>query len=142
MDYKRYTATLAGAALAVALSTLLIPMAGIAVATPVGTITELTCAGTGTCLGKLTLSTKSRGKGKRKRLTTTTIGTATFSIPAGKTITVNLKLDAAGRALFKAHHGHLTASLTILKSLPVPPQTYTESVQLARPKNTSVKKPR
>ena len=55
---------------------------------------------------------------------------------------VNLKLDAAGRVLLKTHRGHLTASLTIFKSSPAPPQTHTESVQLAQPKTPSVKKSR
>lgn len=106
------------------------------------TAIKLTCTGTSKCSGRLVLTAKTRSKGKRKRFTTTTIGTATFSIPSGKTMTVNLELDAAGKALLKTHRGHLTVSLTIFKSSPAPPQTQTESVQLARPKTPSVKKPR
>jgi hypothetical protein len=90
---------------------------------------KLRCTGTGTCGGKLTLTAKTKGKGKKKT-NTETIGTATFSIPAGKTATIRLKLNAAGRALLGAHHGRLSASLTILKSSPAPSQTHTESVRL------------
>lgn len=95
---------------------------------------KLTCSGTGTamCSGELTLAAESmtkRGRGK-----TETIGTATFSIPAGKTATIELKLDAAGGALLNADHGRLKADLTVLKSSPVPSQSHTESVQLVRVK--------
>lgn len=87
---------------------------------------KLACAGTGTCAGELTLTVKSTNKkGKTKR-----ISTAQFSISAGKTATVVLKLDASGRALLAAAHGHLSAMLTILKSYPAPSQTHTVSVRL------------
>jgi Trypsin len=84
---------------------------------------RLTCTGAGTCSGKLMLtatSTTTAGKGpaakgEKKRSKTTTIGTVTFSIPTGKTVTITLHLDAAGRALLKAAHGRLSASLTIIE---------------------------
>jgi hypothetical protein len=95
---------------------------------------KLTCSGTGTaiCRGKLTLAAKSTTK--RGRGETETIGTATFSIQAGKAAIIELKLDAAGGALLNADHGRLKATLTALKSSPVPSQSYTESVQLVRVK--------
>jgi hypothetical protein len=97
---------------------------------------KLTCTGTATCRGRLTLTVKNkgkRGKGGKRRSKTTTIGTATFSIPLGKTTTVELQLNGTGRALFGAAqrtYGRLSATLTILKSSPAPSQTNTDSVQL------------
>lgn len=100
---------------------------------------ELRCASAPTCHGKLTLTVRTQGifekpgrsgKGGQRRSKTTLIGTASFTIPAGRTVTVELKLSAAGRALLGVDHGRLTASLTILKSVPVPSQTHSEKVQL------------
>jgi hypothetical protein len=107
---------------------------------------ELMCAGAGTCRGKLTLqvtNTSTDGRGhriaahaksgehaKNSRSRRTTIGTGTFSIPAGRTAIVTLRLDAAGRALLKAHHGRLSASLTIVESSGGSTSTRYESVHL------------
>ena len=73
-------------------------------------------------------------KGGKKRSKTTTIGTATFSIPLGKTATIKLTLDAAGRALLDMDHGYLNATLTIRESSPSPAQTNTDSVHLVQQK--------
>jgi len=59
---------------------------------------KLTCTGTATCAGKLTLTVTSKGK-HAKKAKAETIGTAAFSIPAGKTGVVTITLTAAGRAL-------------------------------------------
>jgi hypothetical protein len=94
---------------------------------------KLTCTGTSTCAGKLTLTTKSpANKGKKTKAKTETIGTAAFSIPAAKTATVDVTLDGAGRALLSAAHGRLGATLTVLKSSPAPARTLSESVHLVR----------
>lgn len=96
---------------------------------------RLRCTGTGTCRGKLILTGKrTTRKGKEKHTKMTTIGTASFSIPAGKTATIELELNTTGRALLSADHGHLSASLTILKSSPSPSQTHIENVQLVQQK--------
>jgi hypothetical protein len=91
---------------------------------------KLRCSGPAACSGKLTLTIKTRGKGKRRRLKETTIGTGNFSIAAGKEAGVELKLDAAARALLHADHGRLKASLAIRRSSPAPSQTHTETVHL------------
>ena len=98
---------------------------------------KLTCTGTATCTGKLTLTARTKGKKKAK---TETIGTASFSIPAGKTAAVKLALNATGRALLNAAHRHLSATLTILKASPSPTQTNTDSVHLTQQKATKAKK--
>ena len=106
------------------------------------TAIKLTCSGTGTCGGKLTLTVKSaakKGKKKSKKVKTETIGTASFSIAAGKTATVKFTLNATGRALLSAAHGHLAVTLTILKSAPAPAATQTESVHLSQQKATKAK---
>jgi hypothetical protein len=98
-------------------------------------VVKLTCAGTGKCVGELTLTVKTRDKGrKKKRSKTTTIATATFSIPPGKTTKVDLELSPTGRALLSADRGRLDATLTIRKSSPTPSQTHTENVDLVRQK--------
>jgi hypothetical protein len=86
--------------------------------------------GTGACSGKLRLNV--RLKLARKRYRTKTIGTAVFAVSAGKTVTVAFKLNAAGRALLKADHGRLNASLLIVKSLPAPAQARSASVRLTQ----------
>jgi hypothetical protein len=95
---------------------------------------KLACTGTSTCRGKLTLTVKVRGKSGKRRSKTVTIATATFSILPGKTATVGLELDAAGRALLGIDHGRLSVSLTILESSPGPAQTNTDSVHLVQQK--------
>ena len=102
---------------------------------------ELTGTGTGTCQGKLILTVRTKGNGKRRRSKATTIGTATLSIPPGKTTAVELALNARGRALLSADHGRLNATLTVLKSSPAPAQTHTEKVQLVRQEPVKAKKP-
>jgi hypothetical protein len=80
---------------------------------------ELTCMGSAgeTCAGKLALSVRlSAGKGRRSH--TPTVGTASFSIVAGKTASVRIRLNTTGRALLRKDHGRLNASLAILQSAP------------------------
>ncbi len=107
-------------------------------------LVKLECVGSSSCSGKLVLAAKiaSKGKGKKKaaRMTTTTIGTAGFSIPSDETKTVNVELDAAGRALLGVDHGHLGASLAILESAPNPANTQTNNVRLMRAKAFRMRK--
>ena len=104
---------------------------------------KLTCTGTTTCAGKLKLTVKSaakKGKKKSKKVKTETLGTASFTIAAGKTATIKLTLNETGRALLSATHGHLSATLMILKSLPAPAATQTKSVHLVLQKAAKAKK--
>jgi hypothetical protein len=107
---------------------------------------ELACAGISICRGKLMLTIKggkSRGRGKslgrdgKVRSKTIVIGTATFSIPAGKSTIVALNLNAAGRALLGADRGHLDADLAILGLEPGLMRTHIESVRLVAEKAVS-----
>jgi hypothetical protein len=93
----------------------------------------LTCTGTATCEGTLTLAAKGAAKNKRARVSkVTTIGKAKFSIAGGKSATIKVKVNAAGRALLKAHHGKLTATLTITKSSPSPASMAHKTVHLVQ----------
>ncbi len=86
--------------------------------------------GAGNCSGKLRLRVKLKlGHGRFKLKT---IGTAIFSISAGRRVTVSVKLNAAGRALLQADHGRLNASLLLVKQSPAPFVSRTASVRLAR----------
>jgi hypothetical protein len=89
---------------------------------------KLLWRGKGICSGKLKLTVKT--KAGHKRFKTKTIGTGTFSIPPGAVRTVRVKLNAAGRALLKAGHGRLGASIAIVKLSPGPAQARTASVRL------------
>ncbi len=53
---------------------------------------------------------------------------------AGDTATINLTLNKTGRALLSAAHGRLSATLTILKTSPVPSTTQTQDVHLEQRK--------
>jgi hypothetical protein len=101
---------------------------------------KLACAGAATCKGKLTLLT--RGPAKKGRSgKAETIGTSSFSISAGRTATVELKLNATGRALIVADHGRLAATLTVLKFAPAPSRAEAVGVHLQeRNSHDSVKK--
>jgi hypothetical protein len=87
---------------------------------------KLSCSGAATCVGKVTLTVKI----KPKKAKAETIGTASFSIPAGEAKLIKIKLEAAGRALLRAAHGHLGAALKIAKESPSPSEAGTESVRL------------
>ncbi|HEY3829579.1 MAG TPA: hypothetical protein VGL57_10330 [Solirubrobacteraceae bacterium] len=88
---------------------------------------KLTCTGSHGCSGQLTLTAKESKKTK-------TIGTVAFVIPAGKTATVRITLNATGKVLLNSGHGRLSAMLTILKSSPAPSRAHTEEVRLVQQK--------
>jgi hypothetical protein len=95
---------------------------------------ELDCLGSESCSGKLTLSAKTTFKAKsgKKRSRIIAIGTARFSIVAGKTAVVKIKLDGAGRSLLHAAHGRLVASLAILELAHSPENAYAKTVRLVQ----------
>ncbi len=95
-----------------------------------------TGAGAESCSGKLTV--KLRGAGRRGK--PTVIATGIFSLPPDRIRSVKLKLTAAGQALVRASHGHINASLTVLKVLPGPSQALTEVVHLMREPQLSASK--
>jgi hypothetical protein len=103
-------------------------------------LVKLNCLGIAGCHGKLTLTAKvtakvkgrSRGDGKKASVGAISSGSAGFSIAGDETKTVRVALDAAGRALFKADHGHCNASLAILELAPNPKNTQTKTVRLVQ----------
>jgi hypothetical protein len=103
---------------------------------------KLSWVGVGTCNGRLKLTVKrkiSHPKRGHKRFTIKTIGTGTFSIAPGAVRTVRVSLNSLGRALLKARHGRLNASIAITKLAPGPVQARTASVRLAlqKPRKTA-----
>jgi len=98
---------------------------------------KLLCTGSAACQGKLALTSKTKARDRsrdgEKRVKTTVIGTAGFSIKAGRTATVVLKLNARGKSLLHVAHGRLDATLMIVKSSPSPAHTHSEGVQLVQP---------
>jgi IPT/TIG domain/FG-GAP repeat len=103
-------------------------------------IVKLRAAGVGRCAGKLRLRVKLHGKGRK--ITLKTIGTAIFAVSPGRTMLVSIKLNAAGRSRLAAGHGHLNASLLLVKSSPAPLQARTASVRLARRKLLKIAMPK
>ena len=99
-------------------------------------------ASAGPCRGRLTLRVGTKTKGER-RSKTRTIGTGRFSIATAKTraktkiVIVKVKLNRVGRALLRADHGRLHASLTIIRLSPPSVQTQTASVRLTLQKPTN-----
>ncbi len=87
-------------------------------------------AGVGRCAGKLRLRVKVRAA--HGKFTLKTIATGTFTLVPGQTVVVRMKLNAAGRGRFSAGHGHLNASLLLVRSSPAPLLARTASVSLAR----------
>jgi hypothetical protein len=96
---------------------------------------RLTCTGGATCSGKLTLTAKTtKGHGKKKHSTIQTIASASFTVAAGKTATVQLELNRNGRKLLTSGHGRLIARLDIAKGSPAPPEAQLETVHLSESK--------
>jgi hypothetical protein len=103
----------------------------VAVKSTGATAVKLTCSGNTTCVGKLTLTAKvTAKKGKRKHAKTETIGTASFSIAPGATAMVSVKLSRSGPAQLSAAHGHLNATLVILRTSPGPTITTSRTIHL------------
>lgn len=85
---------------------------------------KLTCTGTVVCVGALTLTASATiGQRKKGHPKNVVIGVADFSIVAGKSATIHLRLNGSGRTLLSTAHGHLHAALTILKTSRVPSRT-------------------
>jgi hypothetical protein len=101
-------------------------------------LVRLKALGKGTCRGTLTLKVKLKSVKKRAR--SKSIAAGSFSLAAGKVAAVKLALNAFGRALLHAGHGHLTANLLVAKSAPTPAQARSAKVRLTRrhpaPSNT------
>ncbi len=96
----------------------------------------------GLCTGRLTIEVKVKlktKKGHRPRFGAKAIGTASFSIPSGRSATVTVKLNRAGRALLASHHGRLSAKLVILAVLPGPTRAHSAIVHLALVKSRPTK---
>jgi thermitase len=98
----------------------------------------LRCSGATACASKLTLTMRVKrklGHGTQTsfKIKVLTIGAARFSVGAGGTVQVTIKLNATGRAVVARAHGHLYANLTIFASDPAPPTTQTERVRLVWP---------
>lgn len=101
---------------------------------------KLTCSDVATCVGKLTLTASATaGKGRTRHVKAESIGIASFSIAAGEGAMVQLPLDKTGRALMGAAHGHLSATLTIIRISPLPDKTQTQRVRLEQQKATKAK---
>jgi streptogramin lyase len=94
---------------------------------------KLICSGSATCVGKVTLTARSKpANGKKAK--TESIGIASFSVPAGETKLIKVKLDGTGLALLRTARGNLGAAIKIAKSLPSPSKTETQSVHLRQQK--------
>jgi IPT/TIG domain/FG-GAP repeat len=110
---------------------------GVAVAARSRAIVKLGSLGvafSGVCKGKLEILVKVKlktKKGHKQRFGARNVGSASFSVLAGKSVAVTVKLNRAGRKLLGAHHGRLSAKLVILQAIPGPPSTHSAIVHLA-----------
>ncbi|HEY2180560.1 MAG TPA: IPT/TIG domain-containing protein [Solirubrobacteraceae bacterium] len=90
---------------------------------------RLVRTGSGPCRGSLALVYRISAKGRRFALRT--IGTASFSIPSGRSRVVAVKLSKAGQRWLRAHHGNVGASLAIARVVPAPTVAQMASVRLS-----------
>jgi hypothetical protein len=95
---------------------------------------KLAGRGTRACKGRLTLAVRMKARNRRPQMRT--VGASTFSIPAGRTRTVTVKLNAMGRLLLGAAHGRLGATVAILKMSPAPARSLTATVSLTLPRSS------
>ncbi len=98
-------------------------------------VVKLTCSYAKVCTGKLTLTARAApGKHRSRRDASTGkgLGSASFSIAAGKAALVDIPLSKLGRALLEEAHGHLAVVLTIRETEPAPGKTQTEQARLAQ----------
>jgi len=96
-------------------------------------LVKLTCLGSASCHGKLTLTAKGaiEAKGvKGKKTRSVPVASTSYSISGDEAKAVEVQMDAAGRALLGADHGHCNASLELLELTPKPQNTQTKTVQL------------
>jgi hypothetical protein len=108
-----------------------------------GTATvKMSCAGTATCAGRLTLTANIADHlGENRHTRTQTLASAAFSIQAGKTAPCKLELNRTGRGLLSAAHGRLVATLTVFETSPTPAdKTLTKRVQLTQEQAKARKK--
>jgi IPT/TIG domain/FG-GAP repeat len=109
---------------------------------------KLRGTGPGACSGRLTLRVRvklaksSRTRGVSRKYRMRTIGSAAFSIASGRTLSIAVKLNPAGRRLLRAGHGRLNASLLIVRYSPAPAQARSASVRLTlrKTRKSSAKK--
>jgi hypothetical protein len=92
-------------------------------------LVKLACKEVERCDGMLVLSIKqtTRSRHRRRSSHMVKLGTATYDMTTGATATVKIHLNAAGRALLSAAHGHLGASLSIEE---IEGPTTTDALQL------------
>ena len=62
------------------------------------------------------------------------LGTVTVTVPEATTETIKLSLNATGRSLLQAAHGHLSVNLLVLKSSPSPSRRSSTRVKLVEPR--------
>jgi hypothetical protein len=89
---------------------------------------KLQLLGAGTCRQRLTLTIKQKASHHRSR--TRTIASGSFSLAAGRTVVLTLKLNALGRKLLHDGHGRLGASLAMVRLSPGPVLARSASVRL------------
>ncbi len=92
---------------------------------------KLACKGTARCLGSVTLTGKLGSTGGKGHSKQDILGTADFSLKAGATTTIDVKLSARARSMLRFEHGSLRAVLSIWTSSPKPAQTHSVTVQLS-----------
>lgn len=103
-------------------------------------LVKLTCSAPAACRGKLALTEKRTRKHDGKSLPeTVTIGAVDFSLKAGKSGTIAIKLGPTGRDLLDAAKGKLAAHLAIVQLAPASSHTAVKRVLLIAQKRAAVK---
>ncbi len=89
----------------------------------------LVASGNGRCAGRLAVRVQVKA-GSRTR--TESVGSVSYSLLAGHSERLSVKLDALARTLLGAHHGRLKATLLFARTQPRPAKATAASITLAR----------
>jgi hypothetical protein len=95
---------------------------------------RLACKGSASCAGRLRLTARRPATRTRRAGKASVVARKAFMIEPGRTARVAIRLNARGRALLRAAHAHLTATLTVLATSPAPSKARTQHVRLTKPR--------
>jgi hypothetical protein len=94
-------------------------------------LARVSCSGSDASSGRIELTVRARPSSKRHPRVRVLASTR-FSVAAGATVVIGLRLGASGRAVLKRAHGRLSATLTVVRTLPAPAQIHSRGIRLIR----------
>ncbi len=93
-------------------------------------LVRVSCGGSDASSGRVKLTVRMPSKKRHPRIRV--LASARFSSGAEATVAIGLRLSAFGRALLKHARGRLSATLTVVRTSPMPTQIHSRGVRLSR----------